>query len=205
MFGRTLTATFVFALLAACCPAQSSQQDSTNSGTPPDSAKPAPAAQTKPAKGASAQAAPAKDQPANPPAVKPKKVWTNDDLSAVKGTISVVGDPKANSTNRSEYAYNSDSNGNDHQNETVVKPYRDSVHDLQSQIDAIDQRIAQLKNFKAENTGPSGGLKMHQSYNMVPLEDQVKQLEQKKKKLQDNLDEVEAQARKNGIDPGELR
>ncbi|HUN61472.1 MAG TPA: hypothetical protein VMU53_05770, partial [Candidatus Sulfotelmatobacter sp.] len=66
-------------------------------------------------------------------------------------------------------------------------------------------RIAQLKNFKADNTTPSGGINLHQGYDTVPLEDQVKQLEEKKAKLQANLDDTEAEARKNGIEPGELR
>jgi uncharacterized protein (UPF0335 family) len=40
---------------------------------------------------------------------------------------------------------------------------------------------------------------------MVPLEDQVKQLEAKKKQLQGQIDDLENEARKNGIDPGKLR
>jgi uncharacterized protein (UPF0335 family) len=37
------------------------------------------------------------------------------------------------------------------------------------------------------------------------LEDQIKQLEEKKKKLQGQIDDLENEARKNGIDPGKLR
>jgi uncharacterized protein (UPF0335 family) len=40
---------------------------------------------------------------------------------------------------------------------------------------------------------------------MVPVEDQVKQLEAKKKKLEAQIEDVESEARKNGIDPGKLR
>ncbi len=40
---------------------------------------------------------------------------------------------------------------------------------------------------------------------MVPLEEQVKQLEGKKKELQTNIEDLENEARKNGIEPGELR
>jgi len=72
-------------------------------------------------------------------------------------------------------------------------------------MDAIDKRIDQLKNFKGENSSPSGGVNINQGYNMVPLEDQVKQLEEKKKQFAAKIDDLELQARKNGIDSGDLR
>jgi uncharacterized protein (UPF0335 family) len=37
------------------------------------------------------------------------------------------------------------------------------------------------------------------------VEDQVKQLEDKKKQLQGKIEDVENEARKNGIDSGDLR
>jgi uncharacterized protein (UPF0335 family) len=40
---------------------------------------------------------------------------------------------------------------------------------------------------------------------MVPLEDQVKQLEEQKKQLQARIEDAESEARKNGIDSGDLR
>jgi hypothetical protein len=40
---------------------------------------------------------------------------------------------------------------------------------------------------------------------MVPIEDQVRQLEDKKKQAQAKIDDVESDARKNRIEPGELR
>ena len=46
---------------------------------------------------------------------------------------------------------------------------------------------------------------MHQGYNMVPFADQVKQLEDAKKQLQAQIQDIEYEARKNGIEPGELR
>ena len=76
---------------------------------------------------------------------------------------------------------------------------------MRNQIDGIEKRIAQLKNFKGENIAASGGIKPTQSYNMVPISEQVKKLEDKKKQLQSRIEIVESDARKYGIDPGELR
>ena len=40
---------------------------------------------------------------------------------------------------------------------------------------------------------------------MVPVEDQEKQLEEKKKQLQAKMDDVESEAHKNGITSDDLR
>ena len=40
---------------------------------------------------------------------------------------------------------------------------------------------------------------------MEPVADQVKQLEDAKKKLQAQIEDIENEARKSGIEPGELR
>lgn len=133
---------------------------------------------------------------------KPKKVWTNDEIGSVKGGVSVVGDGTTPSGNAPAKRPTTDA---DQARQQQIDSYRERIRDYQSQIDAIDQRIAQLKNFKGDNTSPSGGININHGYDMVPLEDQVKQLEEQKKKLQAKLDDTEAEARKNGIEPGELR
>ena len=87
----------------------------------------------------------------------------------------------------------------------MVRNYRDQIRQLRDQIAAADRRIEQFKGFKGENTSPSGGININQGYNMVPVEEQVKQLEEKKKKLEAKIEDVEVEAGKNGVDPGELR
>lgn len=147
-----------------------------------------------------------KTTPTPPPAErkKPKKVWTNDDISSVKGDVSVVGEQNnsddAADTTRSYQAYR---NINLHQRQVAV--YRDQIQQLQGQIEATDKRISQLRNFKGENPSPSGGINPARGYNMVPLEDQWKQLEERKKQLQAKIQDIENDAKKNGIEPGELR
>jgi prefoldin subunit 5 len=134
---------------------------------------------------------------------KPKKVWTNDEIRKVSGGVSVVGDANTsgNDSNKKPDSIKSNDDARQHQ----IDDYKKQTSQLQSQIDAIDKRISQLKNFKGENTSPSGGINIHQGYDMVPIEDQVKQLEEKKKQLQTKLDNVESDARKNGITADDLR
>jgi hypothetical protein len=158
----------------------------------------------------SAAQAPAKAQslvPAvqAPEKKKPKKVWTNDEIKSVKNGVSVVGDTNKNSAPHSYVREDDQENENQDLHKQQVGKCRNQIRELRDRIDAVDTRLAQLRDFKADNTSPSGGIKMHQGYNMVPLADQVKQLEDAKKQLQAQIQDIEYEARKNGIEPGELR
>jgi hypothetical protein len=165
------------------------QSPDSPSAPPPGSAKPS---------------GPSSNAPAAAEKKKPKKVWTNDEIGSVKGDVSVVGNGNSSSAKTGESPSSTSSSANEARQQQIEN-YRNQIQGYKDQIDSIDKRIDQLKNFKAENTSPSGGINIHQGYNMVPLEDQVKQLEDKKKQLQAKIDDTEVQARKNGIDPGDLR
>jgi peptidoglycan hydrolase CwlO-like protein len=165
-------------------------QSTDSAGNPPSPAKPA---DTSP----NATAAPSTEKK------KPKKVWTDDNIGSVKGDVSVVGD--GHTSNAKSPDKQPSANGADDARQKQIESYRDQIQQYQAQIASIDKRIDQLKNFKAENTSPSGGINPNQGYNMVPVEEQVKQLEDKKKQLQAKIDDVEVEAKRNGIDAGDLR
>ena len=177
--------------VATVCSAQTQDTSSKDS----TSSKPQAAADKVPPK-QDAQAAPEKK--------KPKKVWTNDEVVKLPGKVSVVGQPRNNEESwqgMEDYP----SNDEDGDQNSQVESYREQIAQRQRQIDAADERIAQLKSFKGENSSPSGGINPNKGYNMVPIEDQIKQLEAKKKQLQGQIADLENEARKNGIDPGKLR
>ncbi|MGB7728852.1 MAG: hypothetical protein WBL50_12535 [Candidatus Acidiferrum sp.] len=151
---------------------------------------------------------PAKAPTSPTPEKKPKKVWTNDEIGSVKGTVSVVGENNSSSSSSSSpdsHLAFTTSGSSAGARQKQIADYRDRIKDYQNQIDAIDKRISQLKDFKAENSTPTGGINPTQGYNMVPVEDQVKELDDQKKRLQAKLDDIESEARKNGIEPGDLR
>jgi hypothetical protein len=77
--------------------------------------------------------------------------------------------------------------------------------ELRKKIDVADQKISQMKNFKGNDSSPSGGINPNRGYSMTPVDEQVKQLEAKKKQLLASIEELEVQARKEGIEPGEIR
>ena len=120
------------------------------------------------------------------------------------GAISVVGKAGSGESNPSS--------NNSQKNAAVLSakykqaaPYRDRLRQLNNQLGTIDKKISELQNFKADNSSPSGGVNLHQRYDMTPVEEQVKELEEKKKKIKAQIDAVEDQARKNGFEAGQLR
>lgn len=173
---------FLSGVLPALCWAQSEQatQPQANQPATPatNSQKPPPAGKTE----------------------KPKKVWTNEEVGDLQGPVSVVGTKRS-----SEGPTQSSQSWAVASRQGKIQRYRAAITELRKKIDAADQRIAQYKNFKADDSSPNGGINPHKGYSMVPLDEQVKQLEEKKKQLLASIEELENQAKKEGIEPGELR
>jgi len=135
-----------------------------------------------------------KAQPANtvPPA---KKVLTNDDLHK-GGGVSVVGD-KRNQNYHMSPVQPADA--------ASISRIRKSLEKLTSQLDDSNQKLTALKNFRAGEPVKDGGRQMNKGVNRVPVDQQIAQLETTKKKLQSQIDDLLDEARKKGIDPGQLR
>ena len=181
--------------LALACPMTGLQtmaqtQDSTNaassSNAPPATKTPSAAEEKKPA-----------DR------TKPKKIWTNDEVGSLKGGVSVAG-PNRPADEQTPSGQHGSSAAAEVQRGKVQR-YRAAIADLKKKIDEADQKISQLQNFKANDSSPSGGINPNRGYNMIPLDEQVKQLEAKKKDLLAKIADIEIQAEKEGIEPGELR
>jgi hypothetical protein len=129
---------------------------------------------------------------------KTKKVWTNDNLGEVSGSaISQVGDVK-NSSPANSSATKSAS-------PQVVAAFRKQLAALQAQLSNIDKQIAGLKSFSKGEASGANGLQMHSRYSTEPVEDQVRKLEEKRRLLAAKMDAVFDAARKQGIEPGQLR
>ena len=156
---------------------------------------------------------------------KPKKVWTNDDMGEVTGTISVVGTPTAQRTAKTQGA----SSISSFQQQETTKPaenksadaakksdgsvdpktlakVREQLQKLQAGIDQLDKQIDQLKGASRGDSKNLGVLTSDpSSYSMEPVPDQIKALEAKKGKLQAAMDQLLDAARESGIEPGQLR
>ena len=128
---------------------------------------------------------------------KTKKVWTNDNLEEVSGSaISQVGDAKNSSPAKSSAKPASPE---------VVAAFRKQLAALQAQLSNFDKQIADLKSFSKGEASGANGLQMRKRYSTEPVEDQVRKLEEKRKVLAAKMDATFCAARKQGIEPGQLR
>jgi hypothetical protein len=157
-----------------------------------------PATNQQSSQSASGQGSPAAGKPE-----KAKKVWTNEEVSTLPGAVSVVGSDRP--ADRQTPISESGAGGADLTHRGKVQRYRAAEAELRRKIDAADQKISQLKNFKGNDSSPNGGINPNRGYGMTPVDEQVKQLEAKKKQLLASIEDLEIQARKEGIEPGELR
>jgi len=159
-----------------------------------------------------ASAAAAQSPAANPPAPadpaqnptpptetkKPKKVWTDENLSDAHGTVSVVGDSKGGSKARPASGKPADAQ--------YIVSIRKQLEKYQAQIADIDKQLVDLKNFSSgePSTGASG-IRLNKSYDREPIEVQIRALQEKKKDLQAKSEALLDEARKRGVEPGQLR
>jgi hypothetical protein len=154
------------------------------------------AAQT-PATNPPASVAPAQN-PAPPETKKPKKVWTDENLSDAHGTVSVVGDPKNASKTKTASGKPADAQ--------YIVSVRKQLEKYQEQIADIDKQLVDLKNFSSgEPSSGASGIRLNKSYDREPIEVQIRALQEKKKDLQAKSNALLDEARKRGVEPGQLR
>ena len=151
---------------------------------------------------ASAQKASAQESEAADPSgaerKKTKKVWTNDNMEEAGGSaISQVGDSKNSSLDKSAAAKPP--------NSQVVAAFRKQLAAFQVQLSDVEKQIADLKSFSKGEAPGANGLQLHKSYSTEPVEDQLRKLEEKRRLLAAKMDAVFDAARKQGIEPGQLR
>jgi hypothetical protein len=131
---------------------------------------------------------------------KTKKVWTNEDMGAVKDSpVSQVG--------KTEPAMPSSNPPPSHT--TAVSPqlvatYRKQLVQLQAQQASVEKQIADLKDFQRGEPGHDPGMQLHKRYNLAPIDEQIRKLEVRHKQIADQIDTVLDAARKKGIESGQL-
>lgn len=127
---------------------------------------------------------------------KPKKVWTNDNVGSLSGTVSVVGESKISSKT------SSDSKADPQ----YIANTRKQLEKLQTQLDDTSKQLADLTEFSTGKTGiTSGGYEINKGYNRVPVDQQISNLQAKKTQLETKIEALLDEARKKGVEPGDLR
>lgn len=136
------------------------------------------------------------DAAATTEAKKPKKVLTNEDLSKSNGKISVVGDAKGQPKTAAPSAATPQ----------YIASVRQQLEKLQTQIDDINKQLTDLKNVSdGEPSANASGVQLDTSLQRAPVEVRIRSLQNKKKDLQSKLDALLDEARRKGVEPGDLR
>ena len=188
-----------FLALLVCVPARPQQQNSQQSG----SGDPVADAARK-----------AKEQKKEAP--KPKKVYTDDDISTKKSDISVVGPAPAptdatGATQTSSTTAKPGTKDKETEDPNSEKAWRKRFADLRKKIDTAEQELAvlQREENKAEvqyYPDPTKALK--EQYSRDDINKKAAKIDAKQKEiaaLKQQWDDMEDQLRKSGGDPGWAR
>lgn len=143
---------------------------------------------------------PDKDKP------KPKKVYTEADLSNLRGGVSVVGDSNSTAPNSNGAQQGGSKSGNGTGGTKIVpmsgqdeKYWRGRAKEILDQIAAIDQEIAKtnddIKKYGADGFDAASKLGVIYIDNRAS---KVQQLEKRKSDLEKKLDQLQEDARKAG-------
>ncbi len=191
LMRRGVLSSAIFAVCFAATFLPDARGQSSSPSQPPDSS-----AQPAAPRNSSGNSAPAKSG-------NPKKVWTEDDLNSLKSRVSVVGGP-------SKSPKTSQKPPQDKQAAASLPPekdpawYRGQLLPLRAQIEQIDAEIRKMKEVQGGKEVSDPGRRYGLRLPMNP-QDRIEVLEKGKRELQTKVDALEDQARRNGLNPGDLR
>lgn len=124
---------------------------------------------------------------------KPKKVWTNDDVKNA-GDVSVVGDKRNEKYTMTKPA-----------DPATIAKYRNSLHKLQVQLDDVNKQLKLYGDFREGKPVSENGRDMSRGVSRTPVDQQTAKLREKKKQLEEQMDATYEEARKKGIESGQLK
>lgn len=134
------------------------------------------------------------DPPPNTAAPKPKKVYTNDDVQPAADGTAAAAKP----------AHTATSSGKE-PNAELARSMRAKLEKLEAQIKDADKQLDELKRFRAGETSGDASHQWNKGYNRTPIPEQIAKLEEKRSQLQVQVEAIYDEARKKGIQPGQLR
>jgi len=196
MFCGLLAMTWPFAAaFAQSQQASSSSEQSSTQAQPPSQTEPSAPGQPPQKEDSLAQAA--RKAKTKKPTVAKGKVYTEDDLSGMKGPgVSVVGEAPKKGAQRGRPT---DPNGDGGENNEEY--WRGRAQEILGQIAAVDEAMARIKDdIKKYGSGGfdvTTGMKDNIAY-INDRNGQLKDLEKRKADLQKQLDELQDEGRKAG-------
>lgn len=151
--------------------------------------------------------------PAAPePSRRRPKVWTNDDVEALREgrAVNVVGTAAAPPAAAEE---GGEGEAGEEAGEEKPKPkppqedtpeyWQERLKPLREELAQIDKQVQQLR--AGQGKAESNAINMAAGNPGVQVEDTIRQLEKRRKEVQDQIEAVQLEAKRRGINPGYLR
>jgi hypothetical protein len=132
---------------------------------------------------------------------EPEKIWTNDDLQGLAARP-LTNTPAARSSEESPQTTPVEKH---YVRAKDPKWYVSQLKPLQTQIDDIDSQLRRLRQARKDGRGTVGAVALDQDAEGVTTDAQIQILEQRRKRLLLQIDALEDQSRRNGLDPGDVR
>jgi len=148
-----------------------------------------------PAQAQDPQTVPQSDNSGAPVQPSTKKVWTNDNL--VPNPDTALAPASSTKTRPAKPGPRSPEGKN-------VGWYRGQISKLNSQIAGIDKKVATYQAALKGEAQPSAGVQPYQM-RAADWHSEIQRLTREKQDLQGKIGALEDEARRNGIEPGQLR
>lgn len=148
---------------------------------------------------------------ASEPSRRPRpKVWTNDDVDALREgrAVNVVGTAAAPPAAAEEGGEGEEATGEEKPKPSPPKEdtpeyWQERLKPLRGELAQIDKQIQQLR--AGQGKAESNAINMAAGNPGVQVEDTIRQLEKRRKEVQAQIETVQLEAKRRGIDPGYLR
>jgi|HubBroStandDraft_6_1064221.scaffolds.fasta_scaffold00283_25 hypothetical protein len=124
-----------------------------------------------------------------------KKVWTNENLNEVRGTVSVVGDK------RSQKSLGTPSKPGGSATGAAVRP---DLQKLQAQLDDVNKQLALYKAFQDGEPVSTNARDFDKGVSRIPVDQQMVKLKEKAVKLKKQIDDLVDEALKKGTPANQL-
>ena len=150
-----------------------------------------------------------------PPAKKAKKIWTNEDLEALRPSgVTVLAPAAAASSAVGEAAAadkpadKTDAEKKDDdkkKEEDPVEKLRKRLDPLRLELASVEARLVTLRSATASGSTTGGGVDVSKTAGGVNTTSQITLLENRRSDLQRQIAAIEDEARRMGIAPGAIR
>jgi hypothetical protein len=160
-----------------------------------------------PAYGQTSQPAPAQ-QPAQKQPQKAKKVWTNEDLAELPANAPVstaTAAPAPGEEKAAEGGEKAPAKAGELPPEKDPKTYQKKLEDLRKRLADVDAKIKATQDATSGAVDGSNAVNLNQPTPILRPADQLAAFEKERQDIQQQIDDLESEARRNGIPPGDIR